>query len=1098
MRRICLAVALIGCLFSVTLTALAKELPDKQKTSWDVATSLGAGAPVTFSTDEGTWMNLDVSPDGTQIVFDLLGDIYIMPASGGKARLLLGGPAFEVQPRFSPDGSRISFTSDRDGADNIWVVNRDGSNPVQVSKEDFRLLNNACWTPDGQYLIARKHFTSRRSLGAGEMWLYHISGGKGLRLTKRKNDQQDAGEPTVSPDGRYVYFSEDVSPGGFFQYNKDPNGQIYVIRRLDRETGKLINLITGAGGAVRPQPSPDGKLIAFVRRVRTKSVLYLYRIATGETWPIYDGLNKDQQETWAVFGVYPNFAWTPDSQHLVFWAQGKLWRIDTRSHDVENIPFEAEVRQTIQPALHFEHAVHPDSFDVKMIRHAATSPDGQWLVFNAVGHLYKKRLPDGRVQRLTQSTHFEYFPAFSPDSKWVVYTTWSDTALGAIYKVGLNGKRPTRLTAKKGYFVEPSFSPDGLKIVFRRTPGNALLGFAFGVEPGIYWMAASGGQEHFIREDGSQPRFTSRGDRIYFRKNVGGGKREFRSVRLDGGDERTHFTSKYVTRVVPSPDGEWFAFQELFNVYVAPFPKTGRAIELSAKTKAFPVTKVTRDAGNYLHWSGDGQRLHWTIGNEYFTRDLKHSFTFVPGAPDSVPPPDTTGLKIGLRLPTDVPEGKLALVGARIITMRGDEVIDNGIIIVERNRIVAIGPADSVKIPDDATAIDLIGKTIMPGIIDVHAHLRNSSNGISPQQMWPYFANLAYGVTTAHDPSANTEMVFSQAEMVRAGTVVGPRVYSTGTILYGADGDFKAVVNSLDDARSHLRRMKAVGAISVKSYNQPRRNQRQQIIQAARQQQLLVVPEGGSTFFHNISMILDGHTGIEHTIPIAPIYNDVVTLWRHSQTGLTPTLIVGYGGIWGENYWYQKTNVWENERLLTFTPRPIIDARARRRMMIPDDDFGHIALAKNCKDLIDAGVKVQLGAHGQLQGLGAHWEMWMFVQGGMTNMEAVRAATLYGAQYLGFDRDLGSLQTGKLADLIVMNENPLDNIRNSESIIYVMKNGRLYDATTMDEIGNHPRQRGRFYWENPTTSDAFVWKGSAIGFGEIRCGCVPGNGASAH
>ena len=125
-------------------------------------------------------------------------------------------------------------------------------------------------------------------------------------MTKRKNDQQDAGEPCMSPDGRYLYFSEDMTSGGRFQYNKDPHGQIYVIRRLDTETGKIKNIVSGPGGAVRPQVSPDGKLLAFVRRVRSKSVLFLHDLETGEQWPIYDKRHKDQQEAWAIFGVYTN------------------------------------------------------------------------------------------------------------------------------------------------------------------------------------------------------------------------------------------------------------------------------------------------------------------------------------------------------------------------------------------------------------------------------------------------------------------------------------------------------------------------------------------------------------------------------------------------------------------------------------------------------------------------------------------------------------------------------------------------------------------------------------------------------------------------
>ncbi|MGH7493069.1 MAG: hypothetical protein ACREOO_11810 [bacterium] len=746
-----------------------------QKKDWDVSAPHGPTRQFEFATDEGTWMNLDVSPEGKEVVFDLLGDIYIMPITGGEARLLSGGPAFEVQPRFSPDGKRISFTSDRAGGDNIWFMKRDGSEPKQVSKEDFRLLNNAVWTPDGNYLIGRKHFTSTRSLGAGEMWLYHVSGDEGLQLTKRKNDQQDAGEPCVSPGGRYVYFSEDVSPGGSFQYNKDPNGQIYVIRRLDRETGQTMDFIIGPGGAVRPQCSPDGRYLSFVRRVRLKSVLYLHDLATGEDWPLFDKLNKDQQETWATFGVYPNYAWTPDSKNIVIWAQGKIWNLAVASKQAAPIPFTAKVKQTLTAALHSPQTAFVDSFEIRMIRDAATSPDQKWLAFSAVGSLWKKPLPNGRPQRLTNSSDFECFPSFSPDGQWLVYSTWNDTALGALYKIRLDGRQPTKLTKRKGYYLTPSFSRNGQNIVYRRDDGNSMLGFAFGVEPGLYWISAGGGEEHFVQEEGYTPRFNRKGDRIFFLAG-NGLEKKYQSVRLEGGDIHTHFNLKYVNQIALSPDEEWVAFTELYQAYITPFPKTGGSFDLNNGSKAIPVKRVTRDAGDYLHWSGDSKRLHWTIGPEYFTQELHNSFKFVTGAADSIAGPDSSGLKIGLKLASDIPAGKLALVGARILTMRGEEVIENGAILLEGNRITALGKAGALSIPAEAKRIDVSGKTIMPGLIDVHAHANHFFTGLMSRQNWAYFANLAYGVTTMHDPSATTETVFTLAEMVSAGKMAGPRV----------------------------------------------------------------------------------------------------------------------------------------------------------------------------------------------------------------------------------------------------------------------------------------------------------------------------------
>jgi Imidazolonepropionase and related amidohydrolases len=232
-------------------------------------------------------------------------------------------------------------------------------------------------------------------------------------------------------------------------------------------------------------------------------------------------------------------------------------------------------------------------------------------------------------------------------------------------------------------------------------------------------------------------------------------------------------------------------------------------------------------------------------------------------------------------------------------------------------------------------------------------------------------------------------------------------------------------------------------------------------------------------------------TGIEHNIPVYPVYKDVITLWGSSQTGYTPTLIVNYGGMSGEYFWYQKTNVWENERLLTFTPRAVVDSRSRHRTMIPDIEYenGHILTSKDCKRLTDAGVKVNLGAHGQLQGLGAHWELWMLAQGGMTNLEALRSATLNGAAYLGMDHQIGSLKVGKLADLVVLDKNPLENIQNSNSVTYTMINGRMYDAATMNEIGNSPKVRTKFYWELSNYNQNFPWHEQSQSYHRVNCSC---------
>jgi Tol biopolymer transport system component len=949
--------------------AAAPAEKEKKEAKWNVSNPLSPPRhDAAIDVTEGTWLSVDVSPDGKEIAFDLLGDIYTIPMTGGEAKALTTGIEWDMQPRYSPNGKWIAFTSDRAGGDNIWIVNRDGSNPQQVTKETFRLLNEPYWSPDSEYIVARKHFTAERSLGAGEMWLYHRTGGDGLQLTKKRTDQKDTGEPAFSPDGRYVYYSDDTTPGPIFQYNKDPNGQIYVIQRLDRQTGEIEPFVTGPGGSVRPTPSPDGKMLAFVRRVRFKSTIFIMDLESGKETPLYDGLDRDMQETWAIHGVYPSMAWTPDNKSIVFWAGGHIQRLDVATKQVTNIPFHVKGTRSVAEAVRFPIEVAPKQFDVKMLRWPTVSPDGKHVVDQALGYLYIRDLPNGTPHRLTkQATSFEFYPAWSRDGKWIAYTTWNDQTLGTVSVAPAAGGEGRVVTQKPGHYIEPAFSPDGTKIAYRVTSDGFLMPAIWSRETGIFVVPTAGGPSKLVTKKGALPQFGASNDRLFFMTFEDEDKRALRSINLDRSDERTHLMSAFATEYAVSPDEKWIAWREKFNAYIAPFVRTGKSVEIGPDIKSIPVAKVSKEAGEWLHWSGDSSQLHWSLGPELFSRDLKDSFAFIdtssrasardlegPGGSTSAPPAAQVprsgrddgekGINIGFSQPYDVPSGKLAFTHARVITMHGDDVIDDGTVVVDGNHIAAVGA--NVPVPPDAKVIDAAGKTIMPGIVDVHWHGSQGSDDLTPQQSWVNYATLSFGVTTLHDPSNSTTEIFSTSELAKAGGIVAPRIFSTGTILYGAKAPFKADINSLDDALFHLRRMKAVGAFSVKSYNQPRRDQRQQVIEAAHQLHMMVVPEGGSLLEHNLTMVVDGHTGVEHSIPVQKIYADIDQLWSSTHVGYTPTLIVGYGGLWGENYWYAKTNVWEDQRLNAFVPRRIIDSRARRRTLAPDDEWNHFDLAK--------------------------------------------------------------------------------------------------------------------------------------------------------
>lgn len=1027
---------------------------------WDVTDAGPDARTIAFEATEGTWMSVDVHPDGRTLAFDLLGDVYTLPVEGGDATLVLGGPAYEQQPRWSPDGSRLLFVSDRGGGENLWTCAPDGSEAEQVTDEDFRLVLTGAWAPDGEFVVGKKHFTSRRSLGAGEFWLYPVrtaSGkpAKGLRLTERKNDQQDAGEPELSPDGRTLYWSEDMSGGSTFEYNKDPNGVIYVIRSLDLVTGEQRDVIRRPGGAIRPRVSPDGRYLAYVRRHRDRSILAVHDLVEGGSRDLWDGLSLDQQETWAVFGPYPGYDWMPDGESLVVWAQGGLHRVALEDGGVTRIPFRAQVEQTLRPLRRTRQSVAGEAVDVRVVRWPQLTPDRRTAVFQALGHIHLRDLDDGDTRRLTgHDGHLEFAPRLTRAGDEVVFTTWDDVTGGTVRIASLDGSRERVLVRRPGHYTSADLSPDGALLVYRRGGGDTYRGRRFGDDTGLFLMDLASGKPRRLTRSGRRPRFSPDGERVLFQGREGD-RAALISIDLHGGDRRVVATSKYARDFEVSPSGRWLAFEELWQTHLVRLPTTPVPLELSAGDGAFPVRRLSDVSGTYLSFTAD-DHVCWGLGPELFHVSAALAYADEREPDDDVAVPErrrgVTAERVGLGWsePVPVPETDLYLVGGRIAPMDDLSVVEDGVVHVRGRRIVAVGTRGEIEVPEGARVLDVSGHTVMPGLVDVHSHTGSSSDRIHSERNWSFEAMLAFGVTTSHDPSNDTQMIHAESELVATGRRVGPRLLSTGTILYGADGDFKAVIDSYEDALRAVRRTKAWGAKSLKSYNQPRRDQRQMVLRAAASEELLVMPEGGSTYVYNIGHILDGHTTLEHALPVAPLYEPDLRLLAESGTCYTPTLVVGYGGLWGENYWYTESRIWEHERLLSFVPASIVDRNARRRTVATDpSEYHHLRLARSAADVVRRGGNVEIGAHGQLQGLGSHWETWMLAQGGLTAHEALRAATWMGARAICLEHELGAVRPGYLADLIVVAGDPLSNVRDSERVQWVMVDGVLRDAATL-------------------------------------------------
>ncbi|MEP7346334.1 MAG: amidohydrolase family protein, partial [Gemmatimonadaceae bacterium] len=1024
-----------------TDSARAKGKPD-----------LGAMRRIEFDVSESTWSNVDVSPDGRTLLFDVLGDIYTMPITGGSATPLLTGRDWDQMPRYSPDGKSIAFISDRDGNMNLWVAQVDGSNPKQLTKENRFAHASPAWARDGTILVRRNTRTG------AELWAIHPDGGTGYKLPV---SGAIAG-PAVSPDGRFLFLSG--------------------LRRIDRLTGDSIML----GEGVRPKVSPDGRLLAYVRPNDNLTALHLRNLVTGEDrrlvpsiTPMANGFTNQDQ--------HPDYAFTPDGRSLVLSIHGKLSRVDVASGAVEAIPMRVHVAVDMANPIRVDHRMEDGDLKVHVIRWPSLSPDGQRLVFSAMGRLYGQDVAGGTPQRLSTSPDLEYTPSYSPDGRWIAYTTWSDTALGHVMLMPSKGGAPRRLTTIAGRYANPTWSRDGTRLAFSRGGGIEQRGGQPEAETyfDLVWVPVEGGGEpryitstYASRAIGFPMRyypviaFNVDGTRLFYsqwgRASTPGdaARATLYSVRLDGTDRRAHIRTIAMDEIVPSPDGRQVALVLREQVSIAAMPQYATSVvDLNLDAASLPVKKLTTEGGNYVTWF-DSNTVTWSFTNQIFRQRVD--------APAGNAAERVT--EVNLTIPRAKPAGLIAFTNARLVTMKGDQVIARGTVVVDGNRITGVGPSGSVRIPAGAQRVDASGKTIVPGFVDVHAHLHYQAFETFPRQKWEYLANLAYGVTTSYDPSAHNLDVFAQQEMVEAGEMMGPRILSSGDAIYGDENVFPVIyenIRSIEDARAVVKRFKAYDPTMLKEYMQPRRDQRQWLAQAARENGVMITAEGGGDLVLDLTMFADGYSAVEHALPIAPLHEDVIEFVRRSGTHYTPTLIVGYGGPTLDQYFSQQSRIHDDVKLRRFTPEDQLD-RWRRWQYVPDEEWHWMRISESAAKISKAGGLVTLGSHGNRQGLGAQWELWGLQMGGLTNLEALQAATIVAARKIGYDRDLGSLEVGKLADFLVLDANPLENIRNSARLKYTVKNGTVYDAESLTEVWPRYRPLDRFFWQTPQDQRHFA------------------------
>lgn len=1030
---------------------------------WDINVPHGTTHDLSLSLDEATWMNISIHQD--TFVTDILGNLYTGSIGGGPLRTLTTGTAWDTEAVFSPDGQTIAYASDEGGNENIWLMDVKTGEKRQLTEETEARMTAPAWDPSGEWLVVRRRTVDTRSIGVTELWQVHISGGAGTALTS-KDTHPHAGEAVVA--GDHIYFS---NRAGRFEYGHNPVGGLWSIQRIDRNTGAMDSIVQGSGGAVRPAVHPDGTQLAFVTRDRTQTRLELVELASGRRRVLADWLDHDQMEGFALHGVYPQIDWTDDGEGIVLWAGGKLWRVDMDGERTA-VPFQADGTWQFHSVPRADNAVK-NQVVAKVIRWPVQNPKTGALAFSAMGELWTQDAGSPPVRR---SDSTGYAPAWSPEGKKLAWVSWTDCpidepAVGADYPdCGgalhiLTGKRDEVLPVR-GQWNAPAWLADGSLLAWRGTGGTTAAPLTG--EPRMELVHLTpmkrgewstkvltttgfrGGLEH-------APVPVVRGDRVYFLATRPGAGRVpeevvLRSVSVHGADPRDHLKFDGAQEVALSPDLRHVAWRQDYQVFVAPFRATGAEQDLGGK--AVPKRKVSDVDGAWLAWAPDGQSLSWMQANKRFTVAVGGESFF-----DEDVELQPTKTKITLRLPRDRPTETVAYTHATALTMK---TVDGApctdcTVVVNGDRIVRV--ASKGAVPAGAREVDLTGKTLIPGLVDVHAHLHYTAGDVLPAQEWRYLVNLDYGVTTVHDPSADTELVFTQAERVAAGLSVGPRIHSTGFVLYGALGNYNAETADPEAAKRHVQRLKSLGATSVKVYQQSRRDQRQWYIAACNELGMLCTAEGGGDIWMNLGMVADGMHAVEHALPRAPLYEDVKAYFAASSqakdswgSAYTQTLNVAYGGMSGQEWYWQHMHPFadgsrEQARMLRHYPRRLLDQKAwRRGVVLQDGDWNHMQVARDAADMMRRGVLTTLGAHGELQGLGVHWELWsMAGPGAMSPTEALFSATQHGARYLGMEGDIGSIEQGKLADFVVLNSDPRDDIHNSSDIAFVVTNGRVWD-----------------------------------------------------
>lgn len=962
---------------------------------------------VEFSVEQGTNMAAALSPDGSEIALALQGQLWLLPADGGEAELLAGPLSDVLEPAWSPDGRRIAFHSYVDGNFRIWSVERDGSGMRQLT-DGIHDDREPVWSPDGETIL----FSSDRS-GSYDLWRVNASGGEPEQVTAGERDEY---HPAFSPDGNRIVF---VSGG--------PEPELQLL-----EEGESRSLVTVPFNPSALSWSPDGERLYFHAYGRGASYSYLYDIGTGEL----EMVSRGEED------LFPFRAGWLSGSEVLYTADGGIRIRDLRDGGVSEVPF----RVTFS--------------------------------FEREGHVPKVREFDGDGTRAARGL---LAPVVSPDGDRVAYS-----ALGDLY-VGEQGREPVRLTSSAAVDLYPDWSPDGRRIAFVSDRSGEMELHLIDPESGDVEKVAPG---YF---PASSPSWSPDGERIAFLRHTHlnqWGSAEVLEVRLSDGAVRRLYGPLFGPgKPTWSPDSRTVAlmaldrrsgrYREGFNRFLMIDPEGGSARFVSPERER----SLGMRHGSGPVWSPDGERIAYiqdgllrTVpvdGRGNITGEHRIVSTLLADQPSwngdsselvflnvdrlvSVGAEGGEEVEFG-RGPHWEPkrsDERYVIRAGRLFDGVNDGYRENVDIVIAGNRIESI----EAQVPGrDKRVIDVGDRVVMPGLFEMHSH-QNSMAGERLGRIW-----LAYGITSVREPGADPYDALERSESWESGTRPGPRLFFTGPLTDGSRV-YYSLANSVTDPEHlnlELERIEALDYDLVKTYVRMPDSIQEEIVRAAHR---LGIPVSSHELFPALTYGVDavehlrGTSRRGYSLKLTArnrSYEDVILSLAHAGMSVTPTVVMHGGYLMMAN---RHPELLDDLRKRALFNRDVVELFAERAAEARyDSDFGMEGetepggIQEAIRAVVEAGGTVTAGTDSPFVPFGSslHAELWLYVDGGLTPYQALQSATIRAAEAVGVADRLGSVEAGKLADLIVVRGDPLRDIRDAMNLEMVVRDGR---PTELDEL----------------------------------------------